>query len=60
MPDDFSVKEITLLVHAEPALAPRNPSNEWKGQERRWDIYHWFRTCGLIVAFVLLVASALR
>jgi Domain of unknown function (DUF1772) len=35
------------------------PSN-WKAQERRWDLYHWIRTCGLIVAFALLVVSALR
>jgi hypothetical protein len=35
------------------------PSN-WQAQERRWDLYHWARTCGLIVAFILLVLSALR
>jgi hypothetical protein len=35
------------------------PSN-WKAQERRWDLYHWIRTCGLIVAFALLVVSALH
>ncbi|MFL6429049.1 MAG: anthrone oxygenase family protein [Acidobacteriaceae bacterium] len=39
---------------------PTNLPNDWKAQERRWDRYHWFRTCGLIVAFILLVASALR
>jgi hypothetical protein len=34
------------------------PSN-WRAQEHRWDLYHWSRTCLLILAFVLLVASAL-
>ena len=33
---------------------------DWQAQERRWDLYHWARTCGLIVAFILLVVSALR
>ena len=31
--------------------------DDWKAQEHRWDIYHWFRTCGLIAAFILLVLS---
>ncbi|MGB9419165.1 MAG: DUF1772 domain-containing protein [Acidobacteriaceae bacterium] len=33
---------------------------DWKAQEHRWDLYHWFRTAGLIVAFALLVLSALH
>ncbi|MGA8143141.1 MAG: DUF1772 domain-containing protein [Candidatus Acidiferrales bacterium] len=33
------------------------PSN-WKQQEHRWDLYHWSRTCGLVVAFAILVISA--
>jgi hypothetical protein len=33
---------------------------DWKEQEHRWDLYHWFRTCGLILAFTLLVLSALH
>jgi len=28
---------------------------DWNEQEQRWDFYHWVRTCGLIVGFVLLV-----
>ncbi len=32
---------------------------DWKAQERRWDQYHWFRTCGLIVAFAILTVSAM-
>jgi hypothetical protein len=39
---------------------PTNLPTDWKAQERRWDLYHWIRTCGLIVAFTLLVVSALR
>lgn len=30
---------------------------DWKAQEHRWDLYHWLRTCGLIVAFALLALS---
>jgi Domain of unknown function (DUF1772) len=40
--------------------SPANLPADWKAQERRWDLYHWIRTCGLIVAFTLLVVSALR
>ena len=32
---------------------------DWKAQERRWDQYHWFRTCGLIVAFAILTVSGM-
>jgi uncharacterized membrane protein len=32
------------------------PEN-WRVQEHRWDQYHWLRTCGLIVAFAILVLS---
>jgi uncharacterized membrane protein len=31
--------------------------DDWKKQEHRWDLYHWIRTCGLVVAFALLVLS---
>lgn len=33
---------------------PQSLPADWKAQESRWDLYHWFRTCCLIVAFVLL------
>ena len=36
---------------------PASLPNDWKAQEHRWDLYHWFRTCGLIVAFAILVLS---
>lgn len=32
------------------------PDN-WREMERRWDVYHWLRTFGLVIAFVLLILS---
>jgi uncharacterized membrane protein len=31
--------------------------NDWKAQEHRWDLYHWLRTGGLVLAFAILVLS---
>lgn len=39
---------------------PTNLPTDWRAQEHRWDLYHWFRTGALIVAFALLVVSALH
>jgi hypothetical protein len=39
---------------------PANLPADWRAQERRWDLYHWIRTVGLIVAFALLVLSAMH
>jgi uncharacterized membrane protein len=36
---------------------PADFPSDWQTQERRWGGYHWFRTCGLIVAFALLCLS---
>jgi len=36
---------------------PESLPDDWKAQEHRWDLYHWVRTGGLIVAFALLVSS---
>ena len=36
---------------------PESIPEDWQTQEHRWDQYHWGRTCGLIVAFALLVLS---
>jgi uncharacterized membrane protein len=36
---------------------PESLPTDWKNQEHRWEVYHWVRTMGLIVAFVLLVLS---
>ena len=36
---------------------PESLPNDWKAQEHRWDLYHWFRTSGLVAAFAILIAS---
>jgi uncharacterized membrane protein len=36
---------------------PGSVPSDWKAQEHRWDVYHWFRTSGLVVAFAILVLS---
>jgi Domain of unknown function (DUF1772) len=36
---------------------PQSLPANWKTEESRWDLYHWFRTCSLIVAFALLAVS---
>ena len=36
---------------------PKSIPEDWNAQEHRWDIYHFIRTCGLIVAFALLSLS---
>jgi hypothetical protein len=33
---------------------PTTLPSDWQIDEHRWDLYHWFRTGGLIVAFALL------
>jgi uncharacterized membrane protein len=37
--------------------APASLLKDWRTPEHQWDIYHWIRTCGLVVAFVLLILS---
>ena len=37
--------------------SPSSLPPDWQAQEHRWDVYHWFRTCGLVVAFALLIIS---
>jgi uncharacterized membrane protein len=36
---------------------PESLPKDWQAQEHRWDQYHGLRTCGLIVAFAILVLS---
>jgi hypothetical protein len=36
---------------------PESLPNDWRAQEHRWDVYHWFRTGGLVVGFAMLVLS---
>lgn len=38
---------------------PQSVPSDWKAQEHRWDLYHWARTFGLIVAFAALIVSAM-
>jgi Domain of unknown function (DUF1772) len=37
---------------------PESLPPDWKEQEHRWDLYHWFRTGGLTVGFAILAGSA--
>jgi len=36
---------------------PQSIPEDWNAQERRWDMYHFVRTCGLVVAFAILSLS---
>jgi len=36
---------------------PTSLPDDWRSQEHRWDVYHFARTCGLVLAFALLVLS---
>ena len=36
---------------------PQSLPNDWRAQQYRWDLYHWVRTCALVVAFAILVLS---
>ena len=36
---------------------PESLPSDWRSQEHRWDLYHWFRTSGLVAAFVILALS---
>ncbi len=37
---------------------PESLPDNWKAEEHRWDVYHWLRTGGLVVAFAILVVAA--
>jgi uncharacterized membrane protein len=36
---------------------PESVPEDWREQEHRWDLYHWLRTAGLVIALALLVLS---
>lgn len=36
---------------------PKSLPENWRAQEHRWDVYHFGRTCGLVLAFALLGLS---
>ena len=41
------------IAHWRPESLPDN----WRADERRWDLYHWLRTSALIGAFAILLGS---
>lgn len=53
----FSIIAAVPINSRIAAWAPASLPSDWHAQEHRWDIYHWLRTSGLIVAFVLLAAG---
>ena len=36
---------------------PQSLPDNWRTDERRWDLFHWIRTCGLVAAFALLILA---
>jgi hypothetical protein len=36
---------------------PRSIPDDWRAQEHLWDVYHWFRTAGLVAGFAILAFS---
>jgi uncharacterized membrane protein len=53
----FSVTAPVPINNRIAKWTPNTLPEDWRKQEHRWDAYHFWRTCGLIVAFVLLVLS---
>jgi Domain of unknown function (DUF1772) len=56
----FSIGGPVLINNRIKVWTPTNLPTNWRAQERRWDTLHWIRTIALIVAFLLLVLSALH
>jgi hypothetical protein len=66
---DAMVLVISILAVVFSLLAPVGINNrtatwtpaslpaDWREQEHRWDVDHWRRTGGLLVAFLLLTLS---
>ena len=53
----FSVVAPVPINNRIAKWTPNTLPEDWIAQERRWDRYHWFRTCGLVVAFAMLILS---
>ena len=53
----FSVVAPVPINNRIAKWTPNTLPEDWIAQERRWDRYHWFRTCGLVVAFAMLIIS---
>ena len=53
----FSVVGLVPINNRIAKWTPSSIPEDWNAQEQRWDLFHVVRTCGLIVAFVLLALS---
>jgi uncharacterized membrane protein len=53
----FSLAGPVLINNRIAKWTPESLPENWRAEEHRWDLYHWLRTGGLIVAFALLVLS---
>lgn len=62
----FAIQLVTILFSVSVPVPINNQISKWKvgslpenwrEMERRWDVYHWLRTFGLVIAFVLLILS---
>jgi hypothetical protein len=54
------VFSLIALVPINNRIAKWTPASlpaDWSTQEHRWDVYHFVRTCALVVAFLLLALS---
>ena len=54
----FSLVGLVPINNRIAKWTPESVPNDWKAQERRWDVYHAWRTNLLIGAFILLCWSA--
>jgi uncharacterized membrane protein len=53
----FSVIFLVPINNRIMQWTPATVPEDWRAQERRWDVFHFFRTVGLIGAFALLTLS---
>jgi hypothetical protein len=53
----FSRAAPVPINHRIAKWTPKSLPEDRSTQEQRWDIYHFGRTCGLVVAFALLALS---
>jgi len=53
----FSLVGLVPINNRIAKWTPESLPEEWRVQEHRWDLYHWLRTPGLVVAFAFLVLS---
>ena len=53
----FSLVGLVPINNRIAKWTPASLPEDWRVQEHRWDLYHWIRTCGLIVGFAILVLS---